>query len=89
MQNRSRNLGRLLQKHRLVTLAAGFLAITASFTGMELQPRHRASDPQLLCSLKTSAHRRALLSKDLFDSRYTATNIDRIVSGALRVASSL
>jgi len=89
MHNRSRNLVRFLQRHRLLTLATGVLAITATFTGMEYQQRGHTSAPQLLCSLKTNAHRGKSLSKDFFDSRDAASRIDRIVSGALRVATSL
>jgi hypothetical protein len=89
MHNRSRNLVRFLQRHRLLTLATGILAITATFTGMEFQLQRHISAPQLECSLKTSAHRGKSLSRDLFDSRSAASRIDRIVSGALRVATSL
>jgi hypothetical protein len=56
---------------------------------MELQQRSRAGEPQFLCSVRSGAHRGKLLSRDLFDSRYAATHIDRIVSGALQFASSL
>jgi hypothetical protein len=89
MQNRSRNFVGFLHRHRFLALAAGVMAAMVTLTVMTPQLRPPSSDRQLLCSLKSDANRGKSPSSSIFDSRTAASRVDRIVSGALRLVSSL
>jgi hypothetical protein len=89
MQNRSRNIFGFLHRHRSLAMAAGVMAAMVTLTVMAPRSRPHPSGRQLLCSLKSGANHGKSPSSSLFDSRSGASRVDRIVSGALRLVSSL
>jgi hypothetical protein len=89
MQRRSRKFAGFLQRHGSLVLAAGVMAVLVNLTGIALQVRPSVAGQQLQCSLKSGPNRGKSPSRSIFDSRSAASRIDRIVSGALQVASSL
>jgi hypothetical protein len=89
MEKRTRSLVGFLHRHHSLALAAGVMAAMVTLTVMAPQIRPHPSDRQLLCSLKSDANRGKSPSKSVFDSRSAANRMNRVVSGALRLVSSL
>jgi hypothetical protein len=81
-------LAEYLRKHRrraATVAASGFLVLSL---GVLFPLQTREAGHTLLCSARTNPCDQAL-ARRLFDSHCRPVRVDRIVSGALRFASSL
>lgn len=97
MRKRFRQYIRRLYKGRIVLLAVGIVSIMAACTVMAVRTRSQSSERCLVASVQTNASCRRSLAKSLLESSQqpdtrtdrTVSRVNRVLSRALRFASSL
>jgi hypothetical protein len=89
MRNRWKRLFEWAQRRRGPFTAAIVLTVSVAFSGMAVHTRRHAAEHTLVCSLRGGAHRGKPVSSSIFDPHGSGIRIDRIVSGAVQLATSL
>ena len=87
MRNQIPHLAGWIHKWRRIFVIAAIFGVVVTSSWLTFPNRTQAIKGTLLCSARTTAHRSRLLSDSVFQSG--CPGMDRIVSGALRFASSL
>ncbi len=78
-----------LRKRRRPAATAAVFGFLVLSLGVLSPVQTREAGHTLICSNRTNLSCDQAVARDLFDSRCRAIRVDRIVSGALRLASSL
>lgn len=78
-----------LRRHRRATATAAAFGFLILSSWVMLPSQTRDAGHTLLCSTKANLSCDRALAKGFFDPRCRVVRVDRIVSGALRLASSL